>query len=591
MEHSEAIRFYGSEILSLPKPHLSLINTFTIELWVRADRTRLKQQETVEGIAGTEGQRYVVGPGLRNSSEEASIGISIGSNGVSVYEHAEDHMPAVLVLDADLSEWTHIAVVYKDRTPYVYVNGILARAGVKSCRSNIYAASQIGGHIYGYYAGSINELRIWQTARTGEQIQSRMNQSLCEIEEGLYWYDNRAQGWLVNNGEKRDIYMSVIIPSHNKYPLNLLCLHTLMHQTFPSQHLEVVFIDDASNDGTSTMLDELNPSFVLKCIRTESNLGRSRVRNIGIRASIGKRILFLDAEMLVQPHTLEIHYQHHLHDQNRIISSCMQLKRIYTVLDPNYSIGQMKHIYYVYRNSMIHRKMIREFVQDKRSLPFLLSLHDLVHPHILDRYAYFHSNYDEIVHNFGNDLTHFHMSWLNFMTGSVSVSRSALFEAGLFDEQFIGFGMEDWELGYRLYKLGARYIHEPAAVVYHQEHPISSQNAEQVRANYSRFQSKHPDIGVLLLTLVFITSRSYTQLSGYIEDYQALWREPEDRFERLKAVIMELLKHAAQLYIDGHPVRALSSHQDHLLSSELNELRITGQHPRIVELYDHLISL
>ena len=417
-----------------------------------------------------------------------------------------------------------------------------------------------------------------------------MNDKLNDDEEGLYWYDNAEQSCIVNNGTKQEILMSVIIPSHNKYPLNALCLHTLKQQTFPFSYVEVVFLDDASSDGTSAMLDELNLPFVLKYVRTNSNLGRSIVRNIGIRWSVGRRILFLDAEMLTHPHLLEAHYDHHVQDPNRVVSSCMNLKRIYTVLDPHYSRMQVMHVNHIHRHSLSRRKMIHQFLHYNRTLTYLFSINEVCQPHILEKYSFMHHEYTDILNNYGNELSGFHMSWINFMTGNVSASRRALIEAGLLDEQFNGFGMEDWELGYRLYQLGARFIHEPAALAYHQEHPISPQNVEQVRANYSRFQEKHPDIGVLLLTFIFTSTRSYSQLSGYIEDIQALSIESDMRLIIMKDKLMELLKHAARLYSDDHHMSMLTDHQDQVLVDVISECRTAGIYSRLVELYDHVMS-
>lgn len=591
MEHAQVIRFYGSEIHYLPSSDKLLCNTFTFELWLKADRPLVMQQEALDGITGIEGQRYVIGPERRSSPDEASIGISAGINGISVFEYAENHMPAVLVLAADLSEWTHVAVVYRDRTPYIYLNGVLARTGVESKRQWLFAPSQIGGHQYGYYSGYMSELRIWQSARTAEHIQQWMKSKLNDDEKGLHWYENHEHGYFINNDEKQKINMSVIIPSHNKYPLNALCLHTLMHQTFLSQWLEVIFLDDASSDRTSEMLVELHPSFILKRIRTASNLGRSTIRNIGIRASIGERILFLDAEMLAHPHLVEAHYQHHLQDPNRIVSSCMNLKRIYTVLDHHYSPGQISHGHHIYRHSILHRRIFRQFFHSNRSLTYLFAKNEVCQPHILEQYSYSHHNYADILLNYGNALTGFHMSWINFMTGNVSVSRRALVAAGLFDEQFIGFGMEDWELGFRLNKMGASFIHDPSALAYHQEHPISSHNVEHERANYARFQDKHPDIGVLLLTFIFTSTRSFSQLSGYIEDFQTISTVTDMHSENFKAKLMDMLKHAARLYSDGHHINALSGYQDQILMDEISEWRTTGKYARLIELYDHMMSL
>lgn len=54
-----------------------------------------------------------------------------------------------------------------------------------------------------------------------------------------------------------------------------------------------------------------------------------------------------------------------------------------------------------------------------------------------------------------------------FATGNVSVSRDALFKAGLFNESFIEYGWEDLELGQRLKRLGLKVLRSDGPKGYH----------------------------------------------------------------------------------------------------------------------------
>lgn len=588
----DEIRFYGSEKISLPGSISSLCNSFTYEFWIKADQPREVHLEAHEGIFGTEGQRYIVGPGYRIARNEASIGISAGVNGLSIYEHADYHMPAVLVQEFALSEWTHIAVVYDDRTPYLYRNGILLRIGVKSSRDLIYASDLIGGHHYGYYSGGMKDLRIWQGVRSEDQIRTFMNTKLNGSEPGLYYYDNAEQGCNVRDGDISHILMSIIIPSHDRFPLNSLNLHSLSHQTFPAEHMEVIFIDDASSDSTPAMLEQTHPAFTIKRIRTESNLGRSVVRNIGIRMSVGRRILFMDAEMLAHPRLVETHYEHHLQDQSRIVSASMRLNRIYTVLFPDYTQEQLLHVRGLYRDDVRVKRFLHYFIRGHRTAIQLIPSEQIQSPELLQKRSYLYDHYGDIIQTYGNELTGFHMPWINFITSNVSVSRHALFEAGLFDEQFNGYGWEDWELGYRLFMKGAKFVHDPAAAAYHQEHPISIANRAQSQANYFRFYNKHPHMEILLLTLTVISPHlSYLDLSNCLEEYHHIQLEPTNRYSQFVAAILQMLHHAADQYAQGHSLYSISFHEDQQLTHELEELRTTNQYTQLLSLYDILRSM
>ena len=47
----------------------------------------------------------------------AGVAISVGTNGVSVYEHAEGYMPALLVWEGELIGMNHLTVTYENKQP------------------------------------------------------------------------------------------------------------------------------------------------------------------------------------------------------------------------------------------------------------------------------------------------------------------------------------------------------------------------------------------------------------------------------------------------------------------------------------------
>jgi GT2 family glycosyltransferase len=595
MKESDVLKFYGSESMVLSGPFTTLRDSFTYEFWLKAEQPIRVHREAWGGIAGLYGQRYIVGPEYTKRGDKAAIGISAGNNGICVYEHADNHMVAVLVFKANLSDWTHVAVVYNEKTPHLYLNGRWVRTGMTSGRASIFASNLIGGHPFGHFAGCVKELRIWRRARSEEQIRTMMNTKLSSMKDGLYWYWDADRGVAVCCGKKREIDVSVVIPSHNRFPLNWLGLHTLARQTFPASRMEVLFIDDASADATPAILNQFNPPFLMKRIRAESNLGRSKTRNIGIRASAGRHILFMDAEMLAHPQLIENHYRHHLLDERTIVSACMDLKRLYTVLFPEFAEYQIEQARELYRDDPTATQLIHDFAHSDRSLTQLIPTEEVCCPDLLERRSYrspLADSFTDILKTYGNQFTGFHFPWLNFLTGNVSVSRKLLTEAGLFDEQFSGHGLEDWELGYRLYLRGAKFIHDPAAVTYHQDHPLPPNIADHNRFNYHRFQAKFPHFEVLLLALRFIPpQRSFNDLNGYTEDYRALCNEHADRYMRVKSTISDMLMCAANLYSQGHQMASLQTVDDHELIQELTELRESGMYSKVVALYDYLTSL
>ena len=71
------------------------MDNFTIEAWIRPTATHEFDAElNANSTAGTSGEKYLFGADQRGSVD-AGAGISVGTNGISVNEHADSYMPAV----------------------------------------------------------------------------------------------------------------------------------------------------------------------------------------------------------------------------------------------------------------------------------------------------------------------------------------------------------------------------------------------------------------------------------------------------------------------------------------------------------------
>lgn len=179
-------------------------NNFTMELWVNPTATRPSIGESTSGTGGTSNQRYAIFSA--HGSTNAGAGISVGTNGISVLEHGDGYLPALLEWNAPLSGWTHVAVVYTNKTPSLYVNGNLVKVGLTSLRPNVYPSVGTGSS-YGYYAGALDNVRIWNTSRTAAEIQANMYREDPTVSTGLiahYKYTGNTNASvgsnLTNNG-------------------------------------------------------------------------------------------------------------------------------------------------------------------------------------------------------------------------------------------------------------------------------------------------------------------------------------------------------------------------------------------------------
>ena len=318
-----------------------------------------------------------------------------------------------------------------------------------------------------------------------------------------------ARGWAdaladdasgVGSGE-RGVW-SVVVPTYERLPILRKCLRAMcregLHlrqgtargrapsaeggelgalQWAPLEALEVVVVDDGSSDGTVDWIEaELRggglPGDMVRLVKMGSNGGATRARNVGIRASRGAVVVFIDSDLLVAEGFLAAHA--------RALDAAWDADG---GLDAAFTYGRVVNT---------------DNFEQPESEPFKLT----------DRSAAF------------------------FATGNVAVSRARLAgacallppqqheqqcgglrkypdgaDAGPFDAQFSSYGWEDLELGERLRALGARIAHTPEAVGYHY-HPALTpaqlpglmETERQRGANGAKFLARHPNLRVALMT-------------------------------------------------------------------------------------------
>src|SRR5690606_24148960 len=171
--------FTGNEMVNICPLVVDISNHFTCEFFITPKTEHRIDLETASGTTGIAGKKYAIGPGGTADRNRAGIGISVGTKGLSVNEHSAYHLPAVLVQKTDIKKEIHVAVVYRHKTPHLYINGALIKKGRLSKKRFVHPSILLGGmHPYGYFRGEILDIRIWNHARTEEQIKNHMNRQL-----------------------------------------------------------------------------------------------------------------------------------------------------------------------------------------------------------------------------------------------------------------------------------------------------------------------------------------------------------------------------------------------------------------------------
>jgi len=113
--------------------------------------------------------------------------------------------------------------------------------------------------------------------------------------------------------------VSVVIPARNEERHLALALESVLQQDYES--LEVIVVDDRSDDGTPAIISRLEKEYPgLKVIRITDLppgwLGKTHAMNTGAGAATGTYLLFADADVVMQPPALRFAINYML--QNRL---------------------------------------------------------------------------------------------------------------------------------------------------------------------------------------------------------------------------------------------------------------------------------
>lgn len=280
------------------------------------------------------------------------------------------------------------------------------------------------------------------------------------------------------------IKISVIIPTRNRAPQVEVCVLTLTNQTLPKEEYEVVIVDDGSTDDTVERLlpykDKINLTIV-QTHRTDPSFRAALVRNIGAKHAKGEILFFIDSDIIADPDLLKEHLKSYFEEQ---LKSAEEKREISV-------IGYRFHL----RRDFHH--ILRHLIRQKKfdSIPYL--------PMQVDAreggYRYYKIK----------DIDEFPAPWRFYHSNNISMSKEIFEKVGGFAEDFTGWGNEDIELGYRLWKAGVKLVLNRSAVGVHLDHPFDSKTrVDAIIENNNKFLLKHKDINVELYNDFLISAEA-----------------------------------------------------------------------------------
>ena len=254
----------------------------------------------------------------------------------------------------------------------------------------------------------------------------------------------------ISSKVRRPAVLSIVVPSYNSGPYLEQCAKHLLHQGDVSpEAYEVIFVDDGSNDNSAEMCSQLAATRVdsphLSVIRIERASPRTPgsasfragvTRNVGARYASGKWIAFVDADIIVSNGFI-----------GRLLSALrthdvVQAERHHLTFDASQQLPLFEHVTesdcYVPEDGYWH-----DFYRDGKGLQW-------------------------------NSLPHAYEYVCSYC---LAMPLNLFRDIGQFRRTFAYYGFEDTELGYRLWKQGAKFFLAPERVYHLEPSPARSEFA------------------------------------------------------------------------------------------------------------------
>ena len=250
--------------------------------------------------------------------------------------------------------------------------------------------------------------------------------------------------------------ISVIIPCFNQYESLLISLKTFSMQTLEKNKFEMIIIDDGSIDETRLINEKniYNDFGLNSLVIHTSNQGRAKARNEGIKVNNNSFICFCDSDRFVCPDFLEQHL------------TFLKESREVVVGQPLEYFGSKRHLV----NNDYDWQIIKK----------------------LSKRSYY---YNKIRKIYCNEQTKSNLAWLSFLVGNSSVESTVLEEVGGFNNAFVEWGFEHFEMALRMQKNNVKFFLNERAMSFHIQHKRVNDFYEiNVRKNAEIINKMYPCI-------------------------------------------------------------------------------------------------
>jgi hypothetical protein len=159
----------------LPQRYPRITNNFSVAFWAKPEINVMLSTSIFIGNTQqpwTDFYAIYPLPGKNMYGEgHATAGITVGRNGIAVWENSTGNPVMKLSVPVAIAGWSHIALVYRDATPLVYVNGKFIQQGVKSEHIvHPLSGEESVPEGFSYYNGDMTEPVLFDTSLSVTQI-------------------------------------------------------------------------------------------------------------------------------------------------------------------------------------------------------------------------------------------------------------------------------------------------------------------------------------------------------------------------------------------------------------------------------------
>ncbi|GID33074.1 glycosyltransferase [Paractinoplanes brasiliensis] len=256
--------------------------------------------------------------------------------------------------------------------------------------------------------------------------------------------------------------VSVIIPTYNRRDLLVESLGHFTRQSLPADRFEVIVADDGSTDDTKAVVESFADRLQIKYFYQEDQGFRAgTARNAGARMAVAPVLVFLDTGEMAGPDFLKHHLAAYADGAHRAV------------------IGYGYGYHYVQTQDTV-REMLDKLAPEE----IVAKFHD--DPAFSDVRHETWAKTDFV-------LAGRPMPWLTYWSLNCSVRRDDFWAVGGFDEELLGWGPEDIELGMRLHQYGVEMVLSRDAWVVASPHERDwTSNYQDAQRNLGRMLRRHP---------------------------------------------------------------------------------------------------